>query len=1107
MVSIIALDNKENFIRFLDPTRCDIHETHKKGGLRSLDFKYTFQDLQKDKELFKLGNKIWISQDTNIRDCLYVCNTSVKEDIFKDNCLTVELEEVLVELNNTPLVYHTELTTDNGFKTKTTNGQFVVKVDYNALNYFFGDYFNMGVIQNCLSDVASWIGFTGSMTRMGLLRKIEEETGNVFVTRYEKDELDNTVHRYLDFLNPINSNKNWTLNLEYDFQDTTSLTPIVPDLNSSVGRWTFTTPEDIPEVYEAGQEDWYVKGTKDNTWEYNPKDNEFTDENTVIEYTPLVDLDPANVDIRICDWNGTLLDTDGLPYTTPATQTPLKWTASDIGFTTGTQNAVISLCMTKQTIGMTVNGKTYPSITGVGVEPKGYVSYSITSTIPGYTESIADQITSGNKRTDATLLDDCYLVIYDNVNNKTLFRTCINRQIGHVHEEILDLTHNISNIELKIDETDTITAVSPIFEKNDNYTREQQTQIMTWWKNRGVTKGEIIPMIIERIQINATSQSEADASFGEWATDNYFWWPLKDQNQLDPSNPENNKYGFWRATAYWKAPFNKKKGENFIALDTTEGIEYTTIIGRNDTRTDKGPVTSYKMGTSKTTDETDYQIYNQLALYLKEHMTPKVEVTVDVANLNSDGTYNNYDVYDKVYIKIPDYEGLITATIEETTKEPHNPSKNTVKLSNYSINTVKTIPCETLINADNQSFEYPNTKLLTATFENRDYDEDDSYSIQYPSNKLLSFAIYKIENNSSSWTGETFTKTTNNNGEATIVMDYDPGDYEIRIQFGGDEEYLETSMTIKVNVGGKKEETTSTNEDGSTSTTTYYDKWGRSPDKKKIMAIGRISAPGDTGSYSKFWEGEFKNVCPYCHKSTLYWGIYYGGDEHTNWGWFEPLHKRAPGAIEGHIFCANCDMDFSVQGNEHRTGSLQHFMTKTKQIKESTKARAYLLKNGKMPYQTVTTSNGNKSVTNSTIRKVVGSVDAYVKKQALNIVGNKTGQAAAQAIASWMDKNIWYSYYPNFVNSAKNCLQNKRANCCDGTRLFFEMCDAAGLTEYYKMEYIHVYNHVYGKLTAKSSGNSVTVDTASDSHAAWGYICQGYRTAVLRKTTYPTRPF
>lgn len=166
--------------------------------------------------MFKIGNKIAILGDEHIKDCLYVINTHVKEDLFKENSFSFDMEEVLVELNNAPLVSHTDFS-KNCFLTKTTNDELTVKVDWNSLNAWFGDYFNIGVVQDCLSDYASYIPFTGTMTRMSLLRLIEEETGNIFVTRYEKDCLENVIHCYLDFLNPININRNWTLNLEYTF--------------------------------------------------------------------------------------------------------------------------------------------------------------------------------------------------------------------------------------------------------------------------------------------------------------------------------------------------------------------------------------------------------------------------------------------------------------------------------------------------------------------------------------------------------------------------------------------------------------------------------------------------------------------------------------------------------------------------------------------------------------------------------------------------------------------------------------------------------------------------------------------------------------------------
>ena len=273
--SIVVLDPYENVIQFLDVDRCEVKEHIKEFGLRTLTLEYKFENLNRDKELFRIGNKIWVQGDIHIKDCLYVINTSVEQDIYKENSFTLDLEEVLVELNNTPLFFQTELTQPN-FKNKTLNGQAVTRVDYNALQYWFGDYYNLGVIQDCISDYASWISITGSISIMSLLRKIEEETGNIFVTRYEKDYVNNTIHRYLDFLNPLNVNKNWTLNLEYDFIDTSSLVPphdedgnpTDPDNLWEVKRFIDGIPaESIPEtVYDPEVPDWYVKGTLDPNW-------------------------------------------------------------------------------------------------------------------------------------------------------------------------------------------------------------------------------------------------------------------------------------------------------------------------------------------------------------------------------------------------------------------------------------------------------------------------------------------------------------------------------------------------------------------------------------------------------------------------------------------------------------------------------------------------------------------------------------------------------------------------------------------------------------------------------------------------------------------------
>ena len=77
-MNIVILNNDEEFIQFLDPELCSLTETIEKGGLRTIHLEYKFQDAIEDKKLFRIGNKIWIHGDSNLTDCLYVINTSVK---------------------------------------------------------------------------------------------------------------------------------------------------------------------------------------------------------------------------------------------------------------------------------------------------------------------------------------------------------------------------------------------------------------------------------------------------------------------------------------------------------------------------------------------------------------------------------------------------------------------------------------------------------------------------------------------------------------------------------------------------------------------------------------------------------------------------------------------------------------------------------------------------------------------------------------------------------------------------------------------------------------------------------------------------------------------
>jgi hypothetical protein len=198
--------------------------------------------------------------------------------------------------------------------------------------------------------------------------------------------------------------------------------------------------------------------------------------------------------------------------------------------------------------------------------------------------------------------------------------------------------------------------------------------------------------------------------------------------------------------------------------------------------------------------------------------------------------------------------------------------------------------------------------VLTARFENLSYDSTDVYSVQYPANKLLQFTLYKVESGTRTFR-KRYHKLTDINGYANLTLKLNPGDYEVDVAYGGDEEYGETTTTVKVNVSGtietkKKANSTSKSKTTKKTTktvtkTTYYNKYGLSPDKKKILAIGRISASGDQGSYANFYGMEFKNKCPHCGKSELYWSIFYAGNETGDWGTFPATGRKERGSAEG----------------------------------------------------------------------------------------------------------------------------------------------------------------------------------------------------------------
>ena len=124
----------------------------------------------------------------------------------------------------------------------------------------------------------------------------------------------------------------------------------------------------------------------------------------------------------------------------------------------------------------------------------------------------------------------------------------------------------------------------------------------------------------------------------------------------------------------------------------------------------------------------------------------------------------------------------------------------------------------------------------------------------------------------------------------------------------------------------------------------HYNQYGVSFDGLTILAIGRQSAIGDPSGYS-WYMCEFKRTCPYCHSHNLYWSIFYAVDEYTDQGYFPATGLKEGSSCEGAIVCADCDMDFSIFGNEH-VYSNPHHLNMIYGPEKSTKEMAYLLKSG-----------------------------------------------------------------------------------------------------------------------------------------------------------------
>ena len=263
---------------------------------------------------------------------------------------------------------------------------------------------------------------------------------------------------------------------------------------------------------------------------------------------------------------------------------------------------------------------------------------------------------------------------------------------------------------------------------------------------------------------------------------------------------------------------------------------------------------------------------------------------------------------------------------------------------------------------------------------------------------------------------------------------------------------------------------------------------------------------------TQLYKTVFKNKCPECGRTgTLRFD---GGKKNkciTSTGARGRGYKV--GVPEHEITCIHCDSDFDgVTGLEKDSGHSTRLKMVDKPVKSTQSDFGKLVK-GQLVYKVTTKTQSDKSnVDTRTGRKYrSSSLSPTIKNLAKSIVHDSIGLTAAKKIANWCDHNIAYHGYDNFKRSPDKVYKMGGGNCCDVTRFFFALCDAAGCCEHLDLYYIHVqcpkYGHVYGKVVTKKSKKYRYVDNASDYHVAWGYVIKGCPKTSTPASKYPKLPF
>lgn len=197
------LSQDENLLGFLDTDRVEIKENAELYKLRNIKLSYPMFDPGSDdntkyKDWLVSGNKIWRTETCDGVPCLYVIMGEIEYD-YLENTINCYAEEVATELSQYKV-----------FRSSAFNW----RVNETFINTYCGDLFTPGVLTG--PGTTKTTDYSGALTAMAILRKIEEKTGGEFQFRYKYNPVSKEIIRYIDYLDSIGTTHTTIIDMAYN---------------------------------------------------------------------------------------------------------------------------------------------------------------------------------------------------------------------------------------------------------------------------------------------------------------------------------------------------------------------------------------------------------------------------------------------------------------------------------------------------------------------------------------------------------------------------------------------------------------------------------------------------------------------------------------------------------------------------------------------------------------------------------------------------------------------------------------------------------------------------------------------------------------------------